>query len=556
MSETNDPASDFGANAPAVPLGWRPWSPAFAFLGVMVVYLATMMPGPAFMDTGEFQTVTYVLGVAHPTGYPFYTMLGKLFGTLVPIGSWAYRMNLMSVLCASSAAAVLVVFSRRCGVSTLIGVAAALSFAFSLNTWRSGGRADPYSLTVLIGASLWLLALRWRESGDRRTVWLMALIAGLGLGSAGVLSMELPAIILFLVLAQPRRFFHPLTMIVAALIGVVALVGVYLYLPLRSAMHPPLNYGNTYTWEGFKFVALGGQVGGIINYATMDGVRMFIRRLPEAIGWFEEWLTPGGFIAASVLAAIGSVILAVRDWRLALCVVIGFVVPIYPTLTVPINDTTHYVLISVWLLFFAAAITIDATLRQVLALLKNVASAPQLALGVEAAVLALPILLAWHNWSAADNHDYREGEILARNVFQQIEPDAVVFCWWGPSNALWYAHYVEGMGTRVNIYDDSSTLDNGWGGVVPAIGLFYPKRPVYLLPIGDEIDTIKKKYQVRTIGDLHAFGQTMYQVTGVQTPAPTLSAAATPVTATPTKPKANQSTAASKKHHPIHPHDD
>src|ERR1700681_2673669 len=69
---------------------------AVTFSVAMVVYLFTMMPGPAFMDTGEYQTVTYVLGCAHPTGYPLYTMVGKLFGTLVPLGNWAFRMNLMS----------------------------------------------------------------------------------------------------------------------------------------------------------------------------------------------------------------------------------------------------------------------------------------------------------------------------------------------------------------------------------------------------------------------------------------------------------------------------
>src|SRR5208337_584272 len=67
-----------------------------AFGVAMLVYLRTMMPGPAFMDTGEFQTVTYVLGIAHPTGYPLYTILGKLFGTFLPVGPWAFRVNLMS----------------------------------------------------------------------------------------------------------------------------------------------------------------------------------------------------------------------------------------------------------------------------------------------------------------------------------------------------------------------------------------------------------------------------------------------------------------------------
>src|SRR5258708_548669 len=113
-----------------------------AFVVVTLVYLATMMPGPAFMDTGEFQTVTYVLGVAHPTGYPLYTILGKIFGTLVPIGSWAYRMNLLSVLCAASAAVMLTIFALRAGASSPVALAATMSFAFALNT--SPAPAPPY----------------------------------------------------------------------------------------------------------------------------------------------------------------------------------------------------------------------------------------------------------------------------------------------------------------------------------------------------------------------------------------------------------------------------
>ena len=44
------------------------------------------MPGIAFGDWGEMQSVSHVLGVAHPTGYPTYIILGW-FAQLVPIGS-------------------------------------------------------------------------------------------------------------------------------------------------------------------------------------------------------------------------------------------------------------------------------------------------------------------------------------------------------------------------------------------------------------------------------------------------------------------------------------
>ena len=46
------------------------------------------MPGIAFGDWGEMQTVPHVLGVAHPTGYPTYILLAWL-AELVPLGSIA-----------------------------------------------------------------------------------------------------------------------------------------------------------------------------------------------------------------------------------------------------------------------------------------------------------------------------------------------------------------------------------------------------------------------------------------------------------------------------------
>ena len=44
--------------------------PAIVVLVALAVYVRTLLPGLAFGDWGEMQTVPHVLGVAHPTGYP------------------------------------------------------------------------------------------------------------------------------------------------------------------------------------------------------------------------------------------------------------------------------------------------------------------------------------------------------------------------------------------------------------------------------------------------------------------------------------------------------
>ncbi len=68
------------------------------FIASFLLYLSTLAPSVVtiFDDSLEFQLVTYQLGIAHPTGYPLYTLLGKLFTLIVPAGNIAYRVNLMS----------------------------------------------------------------------------------------------------------------------------------------------------------------------------------------------------------------------------------------------------------------------------------------------------------------------------------------------------------------------------------------------------------------------------------------------------------------------------
>ncbi len=41
----------------------------------LALYIRTLLPDVGLWDTAEFQAVGPVLGIAHPTGYPSYTLL-------------------------------------------------------------------------------------------------------------------------------------------------------------------------------------------------------------------------------------------------------------------------------------------------------------------------------------------------------------------------------------------------------------------------------------------------------------------------------------------------
>lgn len=71
-----------------------------AFTIPFVVYFITLAPSVTFIDSGELATVAAKLGVAHPTGYPLFTIIGNAF-TRLPFVDEVFRLNLMCAVFSS-----------------------------------------------------------------------------------------------------------------------------------------------------------------------------------------------------------------------------------------------------------------------------------------------------------------------------------------------------------------------------------------------------------------------------------------------------------------------
>src|SRR4030066_1454051 len=68
----------------------------------LVVYSLTLSPAVSFIDSGELAVVCYTLGISHPTGYPLYTLLGKI-ATWFPLSEVIVGLNFLSALFAAVA---------------------------------------------------------------------------------------------------------------------------------------------------------------------------------------------------------------------------------------------------------------------------------------------------------------------------------------------------------------------------------------------------------------------------------------------------------------------
>jgi 4-amino-4-deoxy-L-arabinose transferase-like glycosyltransferase len=204
--------------------------------------------------------------------------------TQLPVGTVAFRTNLMSALCAAATVGLI------CRVAQLIlpaeryrllsATAASLTLAFSALLWSQAVISEVYALLGLFSAlEIWLL-VRWRCGGGDLFLWLAALGLGVGLGNHLTLVFLVPAS-LFLLWPQRRRWLRA-RVLLPALALFLAGLGVYAYLPLAAAQRPPVNWGDPRVWNRFvwmvtakqyqPFVMVGIGTGGS-GHLDLVGVR-------------------------------------------------------------------------------------------------------------------------------------------------------------------------------------------------------------------------------------------------------------------------------------------
>ncbi|MDM7916653.1 MAG: DUF2723 domain-containing protein, partial [Candidatus Eisenbacteria bacterium] len=194
------------------------------FLITQIVYILTLTRTCPFWDSGEFISTSYILGIPHPPGTPFYVLIGRLF-TFLPIGSIATRVNYLSAV-SSSVAAVLGYLvavelfrwmqrgrpeAERTPIliGILGGVAAGLFTAFSRTFWENALEAEVYGLSSAATMGAFWLTLLWagREGETKRNnklfllaYYLIAVSAGIHMGTFLVL----PAMLLLVLLVDHR----------------------------------------------------------------------------------------------------------------------------------------------------------------------------------------------------------------------------------------------------------------------------------------------------------------------------------------------------------------
>jgi len=250
------------------------------FLITAVVYFTTLTPTVPFWDSGEFIAVSYILGIPHPPGTPFYVLLGRI-ATLVPWATVAQRVNGLSAL--SSALAVWLTFLTALKLVRLaqgrerkpsdewIALAAAfcgaLLLAFSDSFWENSIEAEVYSMMSLAQILVLWLGLNWWEAHEKRPtvgpllvcVYVMWLCVGLHLG-VGIMGLPLILLVWLVDRKVALLFAMPFLSVLAVVKGLEYMAGGVIALTYAVlTVFTVRKQINGWVW----FLCLGGTIYGL-----------------------------------------------------------------------------------------------------------------------------------------------------------------------------------------------------------------------------------------------------------------------------------------------------
>ena len=165
-------------------------------LGILalICYIRSLAPDLLYGDSGEFQALTYAMGITHTSGYPVYLLLGKLLGGLLPMGTFAYRVNLLSAVYAAGTVSGLYLAGRLITSSRIGPLLGGLALGISATFWSQAVIAEVYTLATLVLAWSIFCLVRWQEDPARNGRWLLATLLLLGLAIHTVVELIVPAV--------------------------------------------------------------------------------------------------------------------------------------------------------------------------------------------------------------------------------------------------------------------------------------------------------------------------------------------------------------------------
>jgi tetratricopeptide (TPR) repeat protein len=355
-----------------------------------IFYILTIAPSVIQIDTGELAAVQCTLGIAHPTGYPLFTMLGYIF-SLVPLPLYKiFQMNLLAALYCAVAVSVFA-FTAKVVLDNLntfqfvkhskqsikkrkkdsvkivqpdnthsielsdtskivSAIFGGLFLALSKTFWFQSTSVEVYSLHLLLITLIILSLIKaFLLSDKEKTIskyWIIfAITLAFGFSNHMTTLLIIPGVayLYFTKNGFPVKSIKQILFMLLIFFPILILI--YSYLPIRASQNPVMNWGNPIEWERIIRHISGQQYQVWLFSSTEAAAKQFNYFVGNLINEFALSL---------VIAIVGIIVSFIYARKFFIFNIIVFLSTVLYSINYDINDIDSYFLLAyISLAFFA-----------------------------------------------------------------------------------------------------------------------------------------------------------------------------------------------------------
>ncbi len=329
---------------------------------VFIIYLFTLAHSVIQIDSGELAAVQATLGIAHPTGYPLFTLLGYFFSLLPMPFTKIYQLNMLAAIYTAAAAGIFTFTAKfildnlhtfniqkqlkakkKIKVKTenelpelnenqkiIIASITGLTLAFSKTFWFQSTAVEVYSLHLILISLITLFLIKAFTNNSVNTFsfrnpWIIfALGLALGFSNHMTTLLILPgtAYLYFNKEKFTSQSFKRLSLMI--FVFLILLTVIYSYLPIRASQNPSLNWGNPVDLERI-FRHISGFQYQVWLFSSAEAAKKqleyFITNLPNEyflslfltlVGLFISFIKAKKFFIFNLITFIATVLYSIN----------------------------------------------------------------------------------------------------------------------------------------------------------------------------------------------------------------------------------------------------
>jgi hypothetical protein len=434
-------------------------------LVVFIIYTFTLAPTIIHLDAGELTAVQATLGIAHPTGYPLFTILGYFVSKLFLFVDTVLVLNLLvSIYCAGSVYILakltfllLSNFSEKVKIGKkfqqhlidipndskgVIASVVGLMVGFSKTFWFQSTSVEVYSLHLLLISLILFFAVRAYYNIGKYDWYFVAIFLAFAFSNHMTTLLLLPgiALLFFNQNGLKKESFLKITKMIA--IFVPLLVVIYSYLPIRALQEPILNWGNPIDFERIIRHITGKQYQVWIFSSTEAAKKQFeyfVNSLPIELGYI-----------GLIISMIGIPILLKYTKILGIFFLINFFSTLFYSINYDIADIDAYFLLAfISLIIFSSALFIKFIQR--------------LSKKFIYLFFAIPLVMVVINFNNVDQSNKYAFEDYTKSILENSTENSIVmsYLWDYFISPSYYYQFVENYRDDVVIVD-KELLRRSW----------------------------------------------------------------------------------------------